>query len=795
MWHACCKALEVSVVLYKTMKKYNTGLLFSSYSPASCAVLSKPGGRGETILIRFKNSAIASLTAAWTRKSILGSQTLLDRGMTMMTIGEQCKNRHRGYRDAILLGCTALVAFAPFNVSAQEAQGAGGSTVLEAITVQGSGGDDDERSIVARETTGAGKMPGEILTTPASVSVITAKEIKERAATSVEQVVQYTAGVVTDFYGSDDRWDYFDIRGFSPYTYRDGLAIGRTFGGVREEPYAFERIEVLKGSSSTSFGSAEPGGAVNYVTKLPKSERFGEAYVTGGSFNHKEVGLDFGDNITEDDTLSYRLTGKLQNADAEYDYSKDNEKFFMGGMTWRPTDVTSLSFVFDHLNRDGVPGSGGHPFGTDFDRSEFFGEPDYYFNNTNRNTYSMMFDHDFGDGLSFGSNARYSKTTTGFGSAYLESPVTGFPNLTDRFFYGNEKSTEQFIIDANLIYERNFDDIESRTLLGGEYNNFKSKEASLYLSGANGDPGAPSPIDATNPIYTGGPNAGLTPGNGNDQVTKALYLQQDFVFRDKLTVSFGLRNDWFDLSQTTLSTGAETADSNSEFSKKIGLSYKITGEFAAFASYSESAAPPVVGTSPTTGKQYEVGVKYQPDAIPASFTASLYDLTKENFSVYDMYYVSYVPTTVDKIRHRGLELEAKAEVTDNIDLVAAYSYIDSKIEEPGGANDGHRLMRVPKHMASVWTTYTLEGEGVRGGMTFGVGARYIGSYFTNLANTKTSESAVVFDAAFTYKVKENTTFQLNASNVFDEKHIASQDNGGIYYNPGRTIMATLRQTW
>ncbi|MFP3387065.1 TonB-dependent siderophore receptor, partial [Tritonibacter sp. SIMBA_163] len=77
-------------------------------------------------------------------------------------------------------------------------------------------------------------------------------------------------------------------------------------------------IEVLKGASSAGFGAAEPGGSVNYVTKLPKSERFGEVYGTGGSYNHKEVGLDFGDNITEDDTLSYRLTGKLQGADGEY---------------------------------------------------------------------------------------------------------------------------------------------------------------------------------------------------------------------------------------------------------------------------------------------------------------------------------------------------------------------------------------------------------------------------------------------------------------------------------------------
>ena len=80
-------------------------------------------------------------------------------------------------------------------------------------------------------------------------------------------------------------------------------------------------------------------------------------------------------------------------------------------------------------------------------------------------------------------------------------------------------------------------------------------------------------------------------------------------------------------------------------------------------------------------------------------------------------------------------------------------------------------------------------------MTFGLGARYVGSYFTDLANTTKSEGAVVFDAAFVYKIQKNTTLQVNASNLFDEKHLVHQNNGIIFYNPGRTIMATLRQTW
>ncbi|WP_070147336.1 TonB-dependent siderophore receptor [Agrobacterium vitis] len=716
-----------------------------------------------------------------------------------MGIDEICRpNRASArYRTAVLLSCTAIITLVPAVLLAQQADDSSSATTLAPIVIRGSGTpgvlntDNDSKSILATETTGVGKMPTDILVAPASVSVITSKEIEERAADSVTQVVQYSAGVSSDFYGSDDRYDYFDIRGFVPYTYRDGLAIGRTFGGVREEPYAFERIEVLKGTSSAGFGVAEPGGSVNYVTKLPKSERFGEVYGTGGSFAHKEAGFDFGDNITEDDTLSYRLTGKLQKSDAEYDYSRDDEKFIMGGITWRPTDMTSLSFVFDHLNKDGVPGSGGQPFGTDFDRSKFFGEPSYYFSNTNRNTYSVLFDHDFGDGLSFSSNARYNKSRLDFGSAYLSNTRTDGSNFADRYFFGSDTTNEQFVIDAHLMYETNFNDIESRTLAGIDYNNFKSENYGLYL------PGAP-PINWLDPVYSGGP-ASTAPnyGTSNEQKTTGLYLQQDLTFFEKLTVSVGARNDWLDLSETDLfaANDATTSADHSEFSKRIGVSYKFSEEWAAFASYGESVAPPSTGADPTTGKQYEVGVKYRPDAFPALFTASVYDLTKGNITTYDQ--VTYIPQTVEEVRHRGIELEAKAEVTSNINLIAAYTYINSRIDEPGGANDGNRLMHVPEHMASAWGTYTLEGEGKRGDMTFGLGARYIGPYFTDLANTDSakSESAVVFDVAFTYKIQPNTTFQLNASNLFDEKHRVHQDSGGIFYNPGRKIMATLRQTW
>jgi len=710
--------------------------------------------------------------------------------MKIVKAGGYSGQARHNYRNALLLGCTALVAFAPLGARAQQAADQAGDTVLETITVEGAGaGGNDSNTIVATTSSAVGKMPAPILETPATISVITSKEIKDRAAATIEQVVQYTAGVVTDYYGSDDRYDYFKIRGFTPFTYRDGLVVGRTWSGIREEPYAFERIEVLKGANSTGFGVSDPGGSVNYVTKKPRSERFGEVYATGGSFSHKEAGFDFGDNITEDDTLSYRLTGKFQRSDAEYDFSRDDENFIMGGLTWRPTDMTNLTVVFDHLDKDGTPSGGGHPQGTNFDRDRFFGEPDYNFDTTNRNTYSVMFDHDFGNGLTLNTNARYAKTRTGFGYVYIYDALGAADpadSIVDRSFFGGDRSSEQFVIDSHLLYQTEFNGIESRTLVGVDYNTIESQGRSYYAA-------APG-IDFLNPVYSGGPGA-LAPyaSTSNDQNSKAVYVQQDLVFHDRVTASVGLRNDWLDLEETNRLTGTTDSGDYSELSKRLGLSYKITDELAAFVSYAESVAPPSTGSEPTSGQQYEVGVKYQPEAFPGLFTASVYDLTMENITTYEA--PTYLPATVNKIRHRGLDLEAKFEMTDNIEMIAAYSYIDSKIVEKGGAYDGKAFAQVPEHMASVWGTYKLDGDGARGDMTFGLGARYIGPYYFDNANTRKSDGAIVFDAAYNYKIKENTSFQLNVSNIFDEKHIANNDGGALYYNSGRAVYATIRQTW
>ncbi|MEP5967574.1 MAG: TonB-dependent receptor plug domain-containing protein, partial [Sulfitobacter pontiacus] len=106
----------------------------------------------------------------------------------------------RGSIKTALLCCTALV---PGALSAQETYQLD-DVILEA-SAQNSGAADAE-TVVANELSSGGKLSGEIINIPASVSVITSREIEARGADSVEQVLNYTAGATTDSYGADDRF-------------------------------------------------------------------------------------------------------------------------------------------------------------------------------------------------------------------------------------------------------------------------------------------------------------------------------------------------------------------------------------------------------------------------------------------------------------------------------------------------------------------------------------------------------------------------------------------------------------
>lgn len=708
----------------------------------------------------------------------------------------------------LLAGCATLaVVSAPARAQevvevTPEARGveiapeAGGEVYRLAPIIVNAGvqADDDAHSVVAHELWVGGKVATSLLDTPASVSVITEEEMAQRGVETIEDVLSYTPGIVTDYYGSDDRNDYFLLRGFDASTYRDGLTLG-SMRGVREEPFAFERVEILKGANSTLFGPSQPGGSINYVTKSPKFEPFGEAYVQGGSFERREIGLDFGDAINESKTLAFRLTAKVKDSELDYAHSRDDEKFIMGGLAWAPTDNTKLTVVADYLDRDGTPNSGGYPIDQEYDRDRFFGEPDFNYHDVERGTVSALFEHYFGGGLSLRANVRYSDLTDDFGYVYITDSAGRTGSVVERDYYGSDSSAQEVI--GNLIgqYDASFDAIDSSTVVGAELRNATTSQSSFY--------GDATSIDIDAPVYSGAPT-GIAPylEEDRDYQTTALFVQQNLSFYDTVIVTGGLRHDWLDLSRSGVSSGAafDESDDFAEFSLRGAVTWKVTDNVSTYASYVESVAPPSVGLEPERGEQYEIGVKFRPAGFNALFTASIFDLTRKNISISVVQADGSIEQQlIGETRTRGFELEGKAEITKNFSLIAGYAYLDTEVLESdpvrGVDVTGNRFVSTPEHMASVWANYTVPGEGARGDLTFGLGARYTGAYFFNQQNDNgQSDATVLFDASIGYMVTENAEVSVSVANLMDEQHVVGRGTAD-YYNPGRSFKATLRYAW
>ncbi|MFC0338385.1 TonB-dependent siderophore receptor [Kushneria avicenniae] len=332
-----------------------------------------------------------------------------------------CSKRHRHLPVMMVSSAMLLTTALPL-------QAAPAPETLETVTVEANAIADSaagpDSSIVAQRTLTGSKTDTDVLDLSNTVSTVTEEEMRTRNVKDLEQAIGYTAGVAVDQYGGDDRYDFFMIRGFdstSSGTYRDGLN-RRTvnFTGGKLEPYGLQRIDVLKGSTSTLFGLNAPGGMVNAITKRPLDYDFGEVYTTLGD-DHTETGADFGGPIDQAGEWTYRITTKWQDAELTADETRDDRFYFAPALTWKPDDATSLTFLADYNKRRGNT-SHAIPMGSNIDPETFLGEPDYNDMDRFERNVGYLFEHEFQNGLTFRQNARYTHLDMDYRHVYLSNP-------------------------------------------------------------------------------------------------------------------------------------------------------------------------------------------------------------------------------------------------------------------------------------------------------------------------------------------------------------------------------------
>ena len=159
---------------------------------------------------------------------------------------------------------------------------------------------------------------------PSSSAVLQRKDIEAQGARKLDQALQYQAGVVSEPYGSDNKVEWFKIRGFDASTSLDGApTTPNGFFVWKPELYGVESVEVLKGANSLVFGAANTGGVVNLVTKRPHKQQALQVDAELGTRGKRGLGLDYNGLANADgsaytgaaaSTLSIQLDGGLYGA-------------------------------------------------------------------------------------------------------------------------------------------------------------------------------------------------------------------------------------------------------------------------------------------------------------------------------------------------------------------------------------------------------------------------------------------------------------------------------------------------
>lgn len=677
---------------------------------------------------------------------------------------------------------------------------ANGATPLAPLQVTASSesavGPTTESVVNSRNRTGT-KMDTAIVDSSASVSVVTEKELETRNVQDLQQALSYTSGVSVDQYGSDDRYDFFQIRGFdqtSLGTYRDGLPM-RIPGWTssRLEPYGLQQIDVLKGSTSSLFGLNGPGGLVNAITKRPQGTEQGEVFVTGGD-EHLSTGTDFGGPIDEDGDWSYRLTGLWQDGTHGRDYSNDDRVYIAPAITYSPSDRTSLTILTDYSKRDSNAGYG-FPAGVDIDPDMFLGEPDFNRFDTEQTDIGYLFSQQFTDNLTFRQNARYTHITLDYEQVY---GATTDPSV-DRTAFAIDGKADRFAVDNQLQYDTALSSsIDSRTLFGFDFARDKDRET-VYLGSAPG-------IDINNPSYCGRSCVDLSSlyvDWAPKQDAYGVYAQEELTLNRRWILTLGGRYNYVDSKAHYYDTDTTDQNTAEAFTSRAGLTYKITDGLSVYGNYSESFQPlyapgfngyAVEGSlQPQEGTQYEVGMKFQPASLDALFTVALFDLTQTNVPEN---VTPVLQKQIGEVRNRGAEFEGKLSLGHRTNAILSYSYWDAEIVEDGtGGNEGNRPASVPKHLASAWLDHTLPGSDWRGDLTVGAGVRYVGSSYGDSANTVKIDDYTVVDAVMKYQIARQWSLAVNATNLLDKKYVANNYYGTVYYGDRRTVLGTLKYHW
>ncbi|KJV47996.1 ferrioxamine B receptor [Pantoea sp. BL1] len=634
-----------------------------------------------------------------------------------------------------------------------------------------------------------------LITTPQSISVVTRQQMEDQGAQDLNQVLNYTPGVFTNFGGAATRYDTIALRGFHggdvDNTFLDGLRImsdGGSFNILQVDNWFLDRVDVIKGPSSALYGQTVPGGLVNQVSKRPQFAEEGHFRLSTGTNATNSAAFDYTNAIN--DQWAFRLTGITRNSDTQYDHTREEKYAISPQLLWQPSEDTSL-VLRAYLQKD--PSGGYHGSvpaeGTLYSHngrklSDGFYEGDSALDQFKRHEqiYSYDFSHRFNEVWSVYSTASYSHSNVDLDQVYQIGWDATNPDLLTRYYSGERSSLSAWANDNRLQADFATGALQHRVILGAEYHRYKNdlSKASGYASSLN--------------PWTGEAVGSMPDYSWTEQTRRyyqtGLYLQDEMQL-DRWHLDLSGRYD------RIVSNNGTSRRQDDHVSGRAALLYAFDSGISPYVSWSQAITPASLTDpdgnqlKPTTSEQYEAGVKYQPVGTRDMYSIALYDLTQNDVANRNVVDSTYSPS--GKVHSQGIELEARNQLTPRLSTIAGYTLNHLRFKDSVDGNDGHTPYVTPNSMASFWGHYQFDY-----GLSAGAGVRYIGKQWADNENTTRLPSVTLFDAsvradlgAWNSQLK-GAWLQVNANNLTDKKYLAAcYGTGYCYRGAERTITATV----
>lgn len=688
--------------------------------------------------------------------------------------------KFNGFRSCHGYAWTLALGLSPLTVSAATEE-----SVL--VTANDRPADAPLPGYAVKQVEVATKTRSPLIAVPQFVSAVNRQQMDVQSADTVSQALRYSAGVSVERFGAfSSGVDFGRIRGFDADYYLDGLrVIGNTgIWGPQIEAWGLQSVEVLHGPSSTLYGQGGAGGVISMVSRRPSASASNQLKLDIGNSRTRSFSLDSTGALTDDEQWLYRFDGLAVTRGSQIEDTKQERLYLAPSVTWQPNDRTRWTLLTHYLRE---PKSGYYntlpaqvlgllpnPRGK-IDTDKNYSDPAHEHSTRTQYDLTSLFEFQLNDNWQLKQNLRYSHVDSAVRRDFTRA-ITPDQNSLTAVYQDSPSQADSLAMDNQAITQFSTGPLDHQLLSGVDYQTGKFDKDLWVSQTVTFDPWSSHYRPSFDPV----PTSKTSTTQRFNRV--GVYSQDEMQWRG-WHLLLGGRHDWSQMRTNNNLAGTRTQTDDTAWSYRAGLSYPFNNGLAPWISTS-TAFDPLTGTDangapfkPTHSTQYETGIKFQPPGSAMMTSLAVYQLTQRDVNTIDPLNPSYY-TQTGEVRSRGVELESRAALTDNLNLMLSYAWVNNVVTSATDNTQGRHPVGVPAQTGSLWLDYRFN-SGPLQGLLVGGGTRYLGSSWADGANTFKVPATWLGDLSVRYTPGAwdprlyNLELGLTVNNLTNKSYVAS----------------------